>query len=153
MAMQNPRKNFELDLDWTLTDQTRITTYVYTLLKLQFDPLHLQRKMEYTLRQNLTNFGTESIFAKHSDTTLHFLGKVLSYSFISSNTPENDAHSSHDNPCRTLRIGLHDKLLNLTPLFTPTLFSGSFTSLFGYPCYILTQYGIYFQHSCLYEQF
>ena len=28
-----------------------------------------------------------------------------------------------DNPYNTLRIGLHDRLLNLTPLFTPTWFS------------------------------
>ena len=38
---------------------------------------------------------------------------------------------------------LHDKLLNLTPLFTPTWFSDAFIALFGYPCYILTQCGIY----------
>ena len=44
----------------------------------------------------------------------------------------------------TLRIGLHDKLLNLTPLFTPAWFSDAFIALFGYPCYILTQCGIYF---------
>ena len=44
----------------------------------------------------------------------------------------------------TLRIGLHDKLLNLTPLFTPTWFSDAFIALFGYPCYILTQCGNYF---------
>ena len=36
------------------------------------------------------------------------------------------------------------KLLNLTPLFTPTWFSDTFIALFGYPCYILTQCGIYF---------
>ena len=44
----------------------------------------------------------------------------------------------------TLRIGLHDKLLNLTPLFTPTWFSDAFIALVGYPCFILTQCGIYF---------
>ena len=48
------------------------------------------------------------------------------------------------NPYNTLRIGLHDKLLDLTPLFTPTWFSDAFIALFGYPYYILTQCGIYF---------
>ena len=57
-----------------------------------------------------------------------------------------DADSPQDsgNPYNTLRKGLHDKLLNLTPLFTPTWFSDAFIALFGYPCYILTQCGIYF---------
>ena len=35
-------------------------------------------------------------------------------------------------------------MINLTPLFTPTRFSDAFITLFGYPCYILTQCGIYF---------
>ena len=39
---------------------------------------------------------------------------------------------------------LHDKLLNSTPLFTPTWFSDAFIALFGYPRYILTQCDIYF---------
>ena len=34
--------------------------------------------------------------------------------------------------------------MNLTPLFTPTWFSDAFMALIGYPCYILTQCGIYF---------
>ena len=72
------------------------------------------------------------------------MGKALSYSFISSNTPDYDSNTPHDNPYNTLRIGLHDKLLNITPLFTPTWFSDAFIALFGYPCYILTQCGIYF---------
>ena len=69
------------------------------------------------------------LFSKHSD-----LGKALSSSFISSNTPNYDANSPHENPNNTLRIGLHDKLINLTSLFTPTLFSDAFNTLFGYPC-------------------
>ena len=94
----------------------------------------------------LDQFWNRMIFSKHSDSTLQLLGKALSYSFISSNTPDYDANSPHDsgNPYNTLRIGLHDKLLNLTPLFTPTWFSDAFIPLFGYPCCILTQCGIYF---------
>ena len=94
----------------------------------------------------LDQFWNRILFSKHSDSTLQLLGKALSYSFISSNTPNYDADSPQNsgNPYNTLRIGLHDKLLNLTPLFTPTLFSDAFIALFGYPCYILTQCGIYF---------
>ena len=94
----------------------------------------------------LDQFWNRILFSKHSDSTPQLLGKALSYSFISSNTPDYDANSPHDtgNPYNTLRIGLYDKLLHLTPLFTPTWFSDSFIALFGYPCYILTQCGIYF---------
>ena len=71
------------------------------------------------------------LFSKHSDTTLQLLGKALSYSFIPSNTPNYDVISPHDNPYNTLRIGLHDKLIDLTPLFAPTWFSDAFIALFG----------------------
>ena len=89
----------------------------------------------------LDQFWNRILFSKHSDSTLQLLGKALSYSFISSNTPNYDADSRHDsgNHYNTLRIGLHDKLLNLTPLFTPPWFSDAFIALFGYPCYILTK--------------
>ena len=92
----------------------------------------------------LDQFWNRILFSKHSDSTLQLLGKALSYSFISSNTPDYDANSPHDNPYNTLRIGLHDKLINLTPLFTPTWFFDAFFAFFGYPCYILTQCGMYF---------
>ena len=36
----------------------------------------------------------------------------------------------HENPYNTLRIGVHDKLINPTPLFTPTWFSDVFVALF-----------------------
>ena len=103
--------------------------------------------------QNLTKFGIVFYFQKHSDSTLQLLGKAFSYSFISSNTPNYDADSPQDsgNPYNTLRIGLHDKLLEMTPLFTPTWFSDAFIALFGYPCYLLTQCGIFFLHSFLYK--
>ena len=69
----------------------------------------------------LDQFWNRILFSKHSDSTLQLLGKALSYSFISSNTPDFDADSPHgtSNPYNTLRIGLHDKLLNSIPLFTP----------------------------------
>ena len=100
----------------------------------------------------LDQFWNRILFSKLSDSTLQLLGKALSYSFISSNTPNYDANSPHENPYNTLRIGLHDcKLVYLTPLFTPTWFSDAFTALFGYPCYLLTQCGIYFP-TFLFEQ-
>ena len=76
----------------------------------------------------LDQFWNRILFSKHSDSTLQLLGKALSYSFISSNTPNYDADSPQDsgNPYNTFRIGIHDKLLNLTPLFTPTWFSDAF---------------------------
>ena len=93
----------------------------------------------------LNQFWNRIFFSKHSDTILQLLGKALSYSFISSNTPDYDAGSPHGNPYNTLRIGFHDRLYNVTPPFcTPTWFSDAFIALFGYPCYILTQCGIYF---------
>ena len=95
-------------------------------------------------KAELDQFWNRLVFSTHSDSTLQLLGKVLCYSFISSNTPDYDANSPHGNPYNTLRIGLHDKLINLTPLFTPTYFSDAFIAFFGYPCYILNQCGIYF---------
>ena len=92
----------------------------------------------------LDQFWNRILFSRHSDSTLQLLGKALSYSFISSNAPDYDAISPHDNPYNTFRIGLHDKLINITPLCTPTWFSDAFIALFGYPCYIPTQCGIYF---------
>ena len=90
----------------------------------------------------LNQFWNRILIFKHFDTTLQLLGKALSYSFISSNTLDYDKDSPYDNPYNTLRMGLHDRLINLTPLFTPTWFCDAFIALFGYPCYILTQGGI-----------
>ena len=102
----------------------------------------------------LDHFWNRILFSKHSDTTLQKLGKPLSYLFISINTPDySDSHISQTNPYSTLRIGLHDKLLNLTPLSTPTRSSDALITLFGYPCYIITHCGKYFLHSYLYKLF
>ena len=90
----------------------------------------------------LDQFWNRVLFAKHSDTTLQLLGKSLSYDFI---TVHNDKHSySGHNPYNHLRIGVHDHLLNLLPFFNPDRFSQAFINFFGYPCYVLTQCGIYF---------
>ena len=150
----NPRNIIELDPDSDDQD-------FYILVPERKPPLiFTHSQIKSTIRPNtftdqdagiysnaeLDQFWYRILFSKHSDSTLQLLGKALSCSFISSNTPNYDADSPHDsgNPYNTLRIGLHDKLLNLTPLFTPTWFSVAFIALFGYPCYILTQCGIYF---------
>ena len=88
-------------------------------------------------------FWNTILFSNFFDYALQLLGKALSYSFFSSNTSNYNANSSPENPYNTLRIGLHDKLINLTPLFTPTWFSDALIALLGYPCYILIQCGIY----------
>ena len=89
-------------------------------------------------------FRNRILFSKRSVSTLQLLRKALSYSFISSNAPYYDANSPQENPYNRLRIGLHGKLINLTPLFTPTWFSDAFIALFGYPRHNLTQRGVYF---------
>ena len=92
----------------------------------------------------LDQFWNRVIFAKQSDTTLQILGKSLSYDFI---TVHNERHShSRPNPYNNLRIGKHDHLLNLLPLFNPDWFSQAFINFFGYPCYVLTQCGIFFNN-------
>ena len=142
----NPRNIIELDSD----DQD---FYIQTI-KRKPPLMFIPSQIETTIRPNtfkaqdagiysnaeLDQFWNRILFSKHPDSTLQLLGKALSYSFISSNTPDYDADSPHGtgNPYNTLRIGLHDKLLNLTPVFTPTWFSDAFIALFGYPCYILT---------------
>ena len=57
-----------------------------------------------------------------------------------------------NNPYGSLRIGLHDYMLNSTPFFSPVWFTDAFIKLFGYPCYLLNQCGIYFS-SALFLQF
>ena len=87
-------------------------------------------------------FWISVLFPKHSDTTLQLLGKSLSYDFI---TVHNERHSySGPNPYNHLRIEIHDHLLNLLRLFNPDWFSQAFINFFGFPCYVLTQCGIYF---------
>ena len=82
----------------------------------------------------LDHFWNRILYSKHSHSTLQLLGEALSYFFTSSNTPYYDANSHYENPYNTLRIGLHDRLINLTPLITPTWFLNAFIALFGYPC-------------------
>ena len=68
----------------------------------------------------LDQFWNRILLSKHFDLVHQLFGKAHSYSFVSSNTPDYDANSPHENPYNTLRIGLHHKLVNITPLFTST---------------------------------
>ena len=152
---KNPRNIFELDSDSDDQD-----FYI-----LGPEPIKRKQPLLFTPSQNKTTirpntftaqdagiysnaepgqFWNKILFSKHSDSTLRLSGKTLGYSFISSNTPNYDNNSPHENPYKILRIGLHDKLINLTPLCTPTWFPDTFIARFGYPCCILTQCGIYF---------
>ena len=45
----------------------------------------------------LDQFWNRNLFSKHSNSTLQLLVKALSYSFVSSNTPNYDKNSPHDN--------------------------------------------------------
>ena len=71
----------------------------------------------------LDQFWNRVLFAKHSDTTLQLLGCALTYDFIRSTSSKEYNGKSSYNQYNKLRIGLHDKLLSLTPLFTPEWFS------------------------------
>ena len=99
-------------------------------------------------QKELKHFWNRVLFTKHSDNTLQLLGKVISYEFMN----QQSDNSFPSNPYRSLRIGLHDYMLNLTPFFSPDWLTDAFIKLFGYPCYILTQCGIYFS-TALFLQF
>ena len=72
----------------------------------------------------LDQFWNRVLLGKQPDTTLQLLRKSLSYDFI---TVHNKQHShTESNPLNHLRIGLHDHLLSLLPLFNPDWFSQSF---------------------------
>ena len=160
---KNPRKFIELDPDSDDQDFYNLRPEpIKPKPPLMFTPSQIKttiRPNTFTAQDagiysnaELDQFWNRISFSQHSDSTLQLLSEALSYSFISSNTPDYVANSPQDNPYNTLRIGLHDKLLNLTPLFTPTWFFDAFIALFGYPCYILTQCGIFFLHFFSYKQ-
>ena len=149
----NPKKIIELDPDADDGD-----FFVITPDQLKWEPQQMFKptQIKTTITPNtftaqdagihsnaqLDHCWKRVFFAKHSDITFQLLGKSLSYDFI---TMYNKQHShTGSNPYNHLRIGLHDHLLNLLPLFNPNWFSQAFVNLFGYPCYILTQCGIYF---------
>ena len=82
------------------------------------------------------------LFTKQSDKTFQLLGKTISYETMRKQFSE----LLPNNPYKTLRLGLHDYLLNVTPFFPPERFTDAFIKHVGYPCYILFQCRIYFFH-------
>ena len=113
-----------------------------TQIKTKITPNTLIQDAGINSNAELDQFLNRVLFAKHPDTILQLLGKSLSYDCI---TVHNEQHShTESNPYNHWRIGLHDHLLNLLPLFNPDWFSQAFINFFGYPCYVLTQCGIYF---------
>ena len=151
----NPQNIIELDPDSDNTD-----FYILTPEPIKKEPPQMFKptQIKTTISPNtftaqdagiysnadLNQFWNRVVFAKHSDTTLQLLGRAITYDFLQSTTGNSDNKKSSYNPYNKVRIGLHDKLLSLTPLFTPEWFSDTFIQIFGYPCYILTQCGIYF---------
>ena len=81
------------------------------------------------------------------------LKKVISYDFLASSAmhPENYRSSRKIyNPYNVLRIGLHDQLLNLAPLFAPDWFADAFySSVWISVLYINTMRNIFFSISFL----
>ena len=149
----NPQNIITLDPD---TDQYYILTPkpIKNDPPLLFEPKQIQTAISpntFTAQEagiysqtELKQFWNRVLFAKHSDNTLQLLGKAISYEFMSKQEFTADIHNSNRNPYKTLRIGLHDYMLNLAPFFTPDWFADAFISLFGYPAFILTQCGMIF---------
>ena len=102
--VKTTRKTFiSLDPD---TDQY----YVLTPQPIKKDPPLL---FEPTQVQTSISPNT---FTAHSDNTLQLLGKTISYEFMSK---KQSSELLPENPYRSLRIGLLDFMLNLTPFFYP----------------------------------
>ena len=153
-----PRIIIELDTDIDTDDQNFYILRpepIKRIPPLMFTPIRIKttiRPNTFTAQDaglysnaELDQFWNGILFSKHSDTTLQLLGKALSYSnILNSITPDCDTYISQKTPCNTLCIELHDKLMNLTPLLTPSWFADAFITLFGYPCYFLTHCGIHF---------
>ena len=148
----NPQNIFEIDPD---TDDGDFYVLTPDPLKREAPQMFKPTQIKTTITPNtfttqdagiysnaeFDQFWNRVIFAKHSDITLQLLGKSLSYDFITVHN-EQPSHTGSD-PCNYLRIGLHDHLLNLLPLFNPDWFSQVFLNFFGYPCYVLTQQNLF----------
>ena len=140
----NPRNILELDPDFDDQDfyilgpepikRKPPLTFTTSQIKTTIRPnTFTAQDADIYSKAELDQFWNRILFSKHSDSTLQLFGKDFNYSFVSSNTPNYDTNSTHENPYNTLRIGVHDKS---TALLTPTWFSDAFIALFRYPCYI-----------------
>ena len=80
--------------------------------------------LAYILMLNLINFGTEFYFQNILILHFNFQEKLLVIpSFHLIHLTMMQTNSPHESPYKTFRIGLHEKLINLTPLLTITWFS------------------------------
>ena len=75
---------------------------------------------------------------------MQFLGKGISYNFLAiSEKHPTDFHSTRNgkwfNPHIVLRVGLHDYLWNIAPLFAPNWFVDALSDLFGFQGFFSTQ--------------
>ena len=116
-----PRNIIELDPD---SDDQNFYILGPELIKRKPQLLFAPSQIKTTIRPNtftaqdagiysnaeLDQFWNRILFSQHSDSTLQLLGKALSYSFISSVTPDYEAGSPHGtgNSYNTLGIGLHE---------------------------------------------
>ena len=97
----------------------------------------------YIQMQSWVQFGTESFFQKILIQHFKYSEKPLAvHSFLL--IPQKTLIHTFPKQTIMIHLVLDYKLLNLTPLFTPSLSADAFITLFGYPCYIFTQCGIYF---------
>ena len=131
----NPQNIIELDPD---TDDGDFYVLTSDQLKKEAPQMFQPTQIKTTITTNtltaqeagvysnaeIDQFWNRVLFAKHADRTFQLLGKLLSYDFI---TVHNKQHShTGPNPYNHLRIGLHDHLLNLLPIFNPDWFSQAF---------------------------
>ena len=115
----NPQNVISLDPD---TDQYYVLTPqpIKKDPPLLFEPTQIQNAISpntFTAQdagiysqKELKHFWNRVLFTKHSDNTLQLLGKAISYEFMN----QQSDNSFPDNPYRSLRIGLHDYMFNLT---------------------------------------
>ena len=97
----------------------------------------------------LTISWCRALFTKHSDTTLKFWGKAIWYGVLATSEQHSTEFYSTNNRNRFItnnvyRVGLHDHILNIAPLFALDRFADAFNAVFGFPRFILTHYGRYF---------
>ena len=81
-------------------------------------------------QKQLKHLWNRVLFTKYSNKTLQLLGKAISYEF----TNKQPSEFLSVNPYISLRIGLQDHMLNLTPFYSPEWFTDAFNKLFNYPC-------------------
>ena len=93
--------------------------------------------------KDVKEFWNRILLTKHSDETLHVLGKTISQEFFSPNeiTSSSSTYLNSD-WLNNMRIGTHNRMLSLRSFFTKDWFVEMFIEVFTYPVYIITQGGL-----------